>query len=77
MAQTVYLFINTEFGKEDEVLKALKKYDDVEEAYKLYGTYNIEVKIKAEKMSKLTDIKEEIRRIDGVRVILPLPVSGL
>lgn len=42
---TVFLLVNVGVGYEDEVLKTIRKMEFVEEAYIVYGEYDILVKI--------------------------------
>jgi DNA-binding Lrp family transcriptional regulator len=53
---TAYVLLNTEIGAENQVLKALKKIEGVEEAHNLWGVYDIIANIKAENMEKLKSI---------------------
>ena len=48
-----FVLLNTEIGAENQVLKALKKIEGVEEANNLLGVYDIIVNIKAESIEKL------------------------
>ena len=48
-----FVLLNTEIGAENQVLKALKKIEGVEEANNLLGVYDIIVNIKAENIEKL------------------------
>ncbi len=50
---TAYILLNTEIGAENQVLKALKKIEGVEEAHNLWGVYDIIANIEAESMEKL------------------------
>jgi DNA-binding Lrp family transcriptional regulator len=50
---TAYVLLNTEIGAENQVLKALKKIDGIEEAHNLWGVYDIIANVKAENMEKL------------------------
>jgi DNA-binding Lrp family transcriptional regulator len=61
---TAYVLLNTEIGSEKQVLKALKELDGVEEAYKLWGVYDIIVNVAAKTMDELKDIVTH--RIDEV-----------
>ncbi|MCL2359976.1 MAG: Lrp/AsnC ligand binding domain-containing protein [Nitrososphaerota archaeon] len=53
---TAYVLLNTEIGAENQVLKALKGIDGIEEAYNLWGVYDIIANVKAENMEKLKHI---------------------
>jgi len=70
-----FVLINSEIGAEDEVLNALKKVEGVEEAYVVYGVYDIVAKIRAETMDKLREIVTwKIRRLNRVRSTLTMVV---
>jgi DNA-binding Lrp family transcriptional regulator len=72
---TAYVLVNTEIGSEGEVLTAVKKVDGVQEAYTVYGVYDIVAKIGAESMDKLKEIVTwNIRRLDKVRSTLTMIV---
>lgn len=65
--------INVESGAEDEVLKAMKKVEGVEEAYFSYGVYDLIAKIKADNMEQLKElVTRQIRNISKVRSTLTL-----
>ena len=68
-----YVLINVESGSEDNVLKELKKMNNVEEAYVSYGVYDLIARVKADNMEELkTSISHKIRAIDQVRSTLTL-----
>jgi DNA-binding Lrp family transcriptional regulator len=68
-----YILINVESGSEDNVLKELKKMNNVEEAYVSYGVYDLVVRVKADTMEKLkSSVSYKIRNIDKVRSTLTL-----
>lgn len=70
-----FVLINTEIGSEEEVLNELRKVEGVEEAYSVYGVYDIVAKVKAESMNKLKDIVTwRIRRLNKVRSTLTMIV---
>ena len=66
---TAYVLLNTEIGAENQVLKALKKIEGVEEAHNLWGVYDIIANVKADTMEKLkfiiTKRIEKIGRINS------------
>lgn len=53
---TAYVLLNTEIGSEKNVLKALKALEGVEEAYQLWGVYDIIVNVSAKNMEELKHI---------------------
>jgi DNA-binding Lrp family transcriptional regulator len=70
-----FVLINAEIGSEEEILKSLKSVEGVDEAYIVYGVYDIVAKIKAESMDKLKDIVTwRIRRLNKVRSSLTMIV---
>jgi DNA-binding Lrp family transcriptional regulator len=72
---TAYVLVNTEIGSEADVLKDLKKVEGVEEAFAVYGVYDIIARVRAESMDKLKEIVTwRIRRLDKVRSTLTMIV---
>jgi DNA-binding Lrp family transcriptional regulator len=70
-----FVLINSEIGAEDEVLKELRKIENVKEAYVVYGVYDIVAKVEAETMDKLKEVVTwKIRRLDKVRSTLTMIV---
>ena len=63
----VFVFINTEPEKEKEVLQRLRGTRNVEEAYMLYGTYDVVAVIKVDAMENLNQVYTMIKRIEGVQ----------
>ena len=53
---TAYVLLNTEIGAENQVLRALKELDGVEEAHNLWGVYDIIANVTADSMNELKDI---------------------
>ena len=72
---TAFVFINSEMGHDDEVLKELRKVEGVKEAYFVYGIYDVVVKVEADTADKLKDIiTRKIRRMKSVRSTLTMIV---
>jgi DNA-binding Lrp family transcriptional regulator len=73
---TAFVLINAEIGSEADVLKDLKKVEGVDEAFAVYGVYDIIARVRADTMSKLKEIvTRHIRRLDKVRSTLTLIAS--
>jgi len=73
-----FVLINAEIGSESEVLAELKKVEGVEEAYSVYGVYDVIAKVKADSMDKLKDIVTwRIRRLNKVRSTLTMIVIDI
>ena len=71
----VYVLITTEAGASDNVLESLKKIDAVEEAYRVYGVYDIIATVKAETMDKLNEIITwNLRNLENVMSTLTMIV---
>jgi len=70
---TAFVLINTETGSEADVLKDLKKVEGVNEAFAVYGVYDMIARVKADTMDKLKEIVTlHIRKLDRVRSTLTL-----
>ena len=70
-----FVLINAEIGAEADVVKELRKIEGVEEAYTVYGVYDIVAKIRANSMDKLKEIVTwHIRRLNKVRSTLTMIV---
>ena len=69
-----YVLISTEIGAEGRVLDRLQGFPEIEEAYIIYGIYDILVKINLKDESKLREIVTKIRRIEGVKSTLTIQV---
>jgi len=73
---TAFVLINSELGKEDDILKELRSIENVKEAHFVYGVYDIIVKVEAESMEKLKDLVTfKIRRLPDVRSTLTMTVT--
>jgi DNA-binding Lrp family transcriptional regulator len=73
---TAFVLINTELGAEMNVLKDVRKLNGVEQAYAVYGTYDIIVRVKGDTMDRLKEIvSSHIRKVDNVRATLTLMSS--
>lgn len=71
-----FVLINSELGKEEELLKELRSIENVKEAHFVYGVYDVIVKVEAESMEKLKDlITFKIRRLNDVRSTLTMAVT--
>lgn len=70
-----FVLINAEIGAEADVVKELRKIEGVEEAYTVYGVYDIVAKIRANSMDRLKEIVTwHIRRLNRVRSTLTMIV---
>ncbi len=49
------------------LMKALREIKGVEEAYPVYGVYDIIVRTRADTMDRLKEIHDKIRRLERVK----------
>ncbi len=73
---TAFVLINTEIGSSIAgILKDLKKVEGVDEAFAVYGVYDVIARVRAESMDKLNEIVTwHIRTLDKVRTTLTMIV---
>ena len=70
-----FVLINAEIGSEEELVKELKKINNVTEVYTVYGAYDIIAKVESDSMDKVKEtITWEIRRLNNVRSTLTMIV---
>lgn len=68
-----FMLLNVDLGEEDVVLKQTRKVNGVKEAHRIYGIYDMVVKIDSDVTEEMKNIiTGEIRRIQGVRSTLTL-----
>ncbi|NHJ01363.1 MAG: Lrp/AsnC family transcriptional regulator [Candidatus Heimdallarchaeota archaeon] len=72
---TAFVMVNAEIGEEDEVLRFLKEEIKVDEAYVVYGVYDLVAKVSADTMKILKDmVINQIRQAKGVRSTLTMVI---
>ena len=70
-----FVLINTKLGAETDVMKGLKMIDEVKEAHRVYGAYDIIARVEADTMEDLKDIiSRNIRRISRIRSTLTMMI---
>lgn len=70
-----YVMLNLEPGDESQVLRSLRKVAVVQEAHRIYGVYDIIVKVEADNMDKLREtVNRHMRSLEKVRSTLTLIV---
>jgi DNA-binding Lrp family transcriptional regulator len=70
----VYVLLNTEPSQMESVLENIKEIDGVEEAYMVYGIYDICAKVNAKLPKDLKGIVKKIRSQENVSYTLTLMV---
>ncbi len=72
---TAFVMVNAEIGEEAAVLNFLTNKINVEEAYIVYGVYDLVAKVSADSMKDLKDIViNDIRQAKGVRSTLTMVI---
>ena len=64
---TAFLFVVTELGFEEDVLREIRTLPDVKEAHLIYGMYDIMVKIEGSTADKVEELVKKIRKLDKIR----------
>ena len=62
----VYILVNTQVGKEDEILAKIRGMVYVTEAYIVYGEFDIIAKLELPQLEMLDAVVSKIRSIEGV-----------
>jgi DNA-binding Lrp family transcriptional regulator len=66
-----FVFVNVSTGSETEVLRRLREFPEVKEAYFVYGVYDIVAKVEADSMQRLNEfITRKVRGLDEIRSTL-------
>jgi len=73
MAMAFVLLISV-LGFEDDILKVLKAIPGVREAFKVYGVYDIILKVEADTMDKIKEMIIKIRTMEKVRSTISMIV---
>ena len=69
------VLINAEVGSEDELLRELRKLNNVSEAHAVYGVYDILAKVEAKTMKELREvITSKVRKLKNLRSSLTMMV---
>lgn len=72
-----YVLLNTELGKEPEVIKAMKGVKEIKNIFSLYGIYDVIVEVEAETMEKVKEVVfNHIRRLENVKSTITLITYG-
>jgi DNA-binding Lrp family transcriptional regulator len=75
MTAKAFVLINTELGSEIDAVHAIKKIPGVSEAYLVYGTYDIVVRVDGDSLDKVKDIiTHQLRTLTNVRSTLSMVV---
>jgi DNA-binding Lrp family transcriptional regulator len=72
---TALVLINSDLGMEQQLLRELKKIENVKEAYFLYGLYDIIARVEGETMEDVRDtVNRKIRHMANITSTITLIV---
>jgi DNA-binding Lrp family transcriptional regulator len=70
------VLINSEIGKEMDILNELCKMPEVEKAFLVYGVYDVVARVRSDTMEQLeSSVTNKVRKLKGIRSTLTLIVS--
>jgi len=73
---SAYVLINSELGSENEILEKIRKVPEVVDVYRVFGVYDIVVRISTNNMETLKEIIAwKIKNLDKVRSALSMIVT--
>ena len=71
-----FVLLNTELGREENIIRDLKNLEEVKEVFRVYGVYDIIAKVESDTMDKVRKITTwKLRNLKGVRSTLTLIVT--
>jgi DNA-binding Lrp family transcriptional regulator len=74
--EIAYVLIVSETGSEERVIKKLLMIDEIKESQRVWGAYDVVVKVVGPTSGAVREIiKEKIRMIDGIKTTYSLIVS--
>jgi DNA-binding Lrp family transcriptional regulator len=70
---TAYILLCCDLGSENDVVQAIKLIDEVEEVNRVFGVYDIIVRISSDNMDKLKEIiTTRVRNLEKVKSVLTI-----
>ncbi|HET9806845.1 MAG TPA: Lrp/AsnC ligand binding domain-containing protein [Nitrososphaeraceae archaeon] len=70
-----FVLFNTEFGREENIIRDLKNLEEVKEVFRVYGVYDIIAKVESDTMDKVKEIITwKLRKLTGVKSTLTMIV---
>ncbi len=67
--------LTTDLNSTEEVLKKLQVCEGVEEAYMVYGVYDIIAKVKGASVDKIKQVSDQIMNVSNVQKTLTMMVA--
>ncbi|QQG38541.1 MAG: Lrp/AsnC ligand binding domain-containing protein [Candidatus Woesearchaeota archaeon] len=72
-----YLLLDVEPGKERDILETVRDSDCVEDAYILFGVYDMIVKVKCRQADEIGECIKNIKHLEGVGSVKVLEVADV
>lgn len=70
-----FVLLSTELGREEDIIKDLKNFEEVKEVFRVYGVYDIIAKVESDTMDKVKGIITwKLRKLTGVKSTLTMIV---
>ena len=70
-----FVLLNTELGREENIIRDLKNLEEVKEVFHVYGVYDIIAKVESDTMDKVREIITwKLRKLKGVTSTLTMIV---
>ncbi len=70
---TAYILLCCDLGSENDVVQAIKLIDEVEEVNRVFGVYDIIVRVSSDNMDKLKEIiTTRVRNLEKVKSVLTI-----
>jgi DNA-binding Lrp family transcriptional regulator len=69
-----FVCLNTELGREEDIIRDLKNLEAVKEVFRVYGVYDIIAKVESDTMDKVKEITWKLRKLTGVTSTLTMIV---
>jgi len=71
-----FVLLNTELGREENIIRYLKNLEEVKEVFRVYGVYDIIAKVESDTRDKVKEIIVwKLRNLKGVKSTLTLMVT--
>jgi len=69
MAERAFVLINTDYGVDDDIIvDELKKIEGISEAYRIYGIYDILVKVEARTIEQIREVvSRKLKNIKNIK----------
>ena len=70
--ELAFVFLTSEVGFDEDVLEVLKDIPEVKETFRVYGVYDIVIKVEADTREDLKKLVSEIKQMEKVRSTLTM-----